>query len=1227
MATTTNNIINSENSNDDTSSLNFLGTMTRYPFNGRAKNLIDDFYIIGYDYQTLYRELIKNNNDFLQNSFSTEEEKSKNIFQIKERPFLINKMSSDYSKEILDIDIIIDMIFPNKPNFYYEVETIASRHQARKSATLNKETLNNAINNNSIINETNKNIDNKNINNLNKEENKNNEIKNNFNFEQYSYNVIFSSNPQSGTNSKKSINGFAYIFYEKFINQRTIAVNTYSFYVPIVFCIISEYPYYNSFYKLTRQIKKLFISNNIEVPIEILIHNVLNFTLSPINGDVYLNIEPVNFFSTKTELNNSNISEKSNENKEENEKYFESINEVDDDITKHNTMDDDDYEKSDNNKNEKKGNYSSKNLLVVKKGKENVGKKKSGLQKNKTTFKLEETKNTKRRKVLESKNTDNIFKHSKYNLDTKKEKEKKTKSPNKNHINLNDVKKSETLRVKSMRLSLKDKALNFKENLVKKMFSSISSNSLNEFERQDNIKFEEIKFAFSPGYPLMQYNLCKVLLHTLNPFDVITIFLYTFFEKDIIFFSKNLEFLSLTINSYQNLNFPLNDEKYYFINGSVSYENYIGGNSTFVGSAFTTMVGINSSYNSNYISNSGFKLKEHLCVDLDAGEIHHEKNQYNKSEDNNRNKMFFDFVKKVCKSKEYKESKESSNNILLKEIRTLNEILNKCKEKYNTNKFSFIDYYNENDNENLIPNTNIKIQESFYKFIINICIYLYKNITITVGMDDGKKNDLLNMEVKFDSTYNISQQNYSKEEKYFLDELQDTMKFQSFVYGFIQSYNPIDLYKIPLTFTEEYISILSRKSNIKMDSINFLSLIDRLYYKMGRERTDVEFLPFLSEYYKNYKKDFDREIKEIYSENLLKNDIIIKLNKKNEIEYTWFELENMILIKYLNLLNNLSEDEYNHMFHLAYTVKQNKIKTVLLSDIENIIEQYAIQNNILSKSDICCGNIILLFTLTLKSFRSYVDTQSFLSILFSDFTIFRKYYTIVMNMSYKLMDECFKKKDYSHAQKFLNCYYPCINSIRQQSLVPNEGLMSTIKKFNLIDSNKLAKNVKEDQEKGNINTPSGPGLKSFIKNEMNDKNLYLCYNFTCDGFVSEDEIVKKVNENNNKSGRLEFKFKVIGNRDKIIVPKLRFKKGKNIIDSDIYSQKHILEMLTKEYNSFNQDLDVSKLNAKTLLDASMNIFLFIRNNSKDFQITMEISDVLNTIFYIYFEKYLEQNKK
>ena len=71
-----------------------------------------------------------------------------------------------------------------------------------------------------------------------------------------------------------------------------------------------------------------------------------------------------------------------------------------------------------------------------------------------------------------------------------------------------------------------------------------NSSSINN-NKKNQSKFEEIKFQSLSGYPLIQYNLPRVLLHKLSPQDVIIIFLYSFLEKSILFFSHNLEYLSL----------------------------------------------------------------------------------------------------------------------------------------------------------------------------------------------------------------------------------------------------------------------------------------------------------------------------------------------------------------------------------------------------------------------------------------------------------------------------------------------------------------------------------------------------------------------------------------------------------------------------------------------------------------------------------------------------------
>ena len=1155
-----------DDTNDDllneSAALNFLGTMKRYPFNGLCKYLIDKFFIIGYDYQTLNKILIKKELDFLPNSSNNEEDKNNFIpqeFQISEPPSLLNEISNNYTKEVLDIDIIIEMIFPNKPNFYYTEEDINSTDNKitelnegleKKSKTFNKKESSNLSNlMNYVNNEKSKiNEDMNNIPDSNTKHNKNDDKNNEEELIPSSYNVIFSSNPQSGGNSKKSINGFAHVFYKKFNEKRLNNNISYSFYVPIVFCIISEFPYYNSYYKLTRQIMLLFKKKIIEVPIEFIIQNIVNFTLSPINDDVELKIYPLSFLklwhSTSGDIN-----------------YIEEV---------------DEEKEKDNDKNEP----------IIEEDKKKTNNEKNKVNQNIINDKKKETRKSKNIKI---ENLQNLY--------------RSLKLKNSNNLKLHN----------SLRSSGKDKKYEFKgkpDFLKQYNFSSIqpsfhlNTKFMNK-EEESTIKFEPIEFNLLPGYPLIQYNLAKVLLDTFSSYKVILIFIYTFLEKDVIFFSENIELLSLTINCFQNLNFPLNDEKYYFINATVSLDNYINGNSPFVGSAFTTMIGINSRYQSNYANSTSHKLKEHLVIDLDSGVVKQIKDQNNR-DNSNKNKVLFDYIKKICKSKEIKEEKEPT--ILSRELKALNDELTKYKEKLlNEEEFQYYSLIDYNQN---IHNINLGIQESFYRFINNICIYLYQNLKISI---DFSKNYKDKTELEFDKTYSFI--DYTKEEKYFLDELRDTMKFESFIYGFIQSYNPIDLYKIPLTFTEEFVSILSRKSNMQLKNIKFFSLFDSLYQKRQLGKIDIDFVPFIAKYFVQYKQIFDRDIQDSYTEKKNKNkfnlsDFLGKIKVFN-FNYTWYELDNNLILKYLDLLKTLDEEEYKNIFHFQLlNLENNNIKDILVSDIENKVEKYAIDSEFLTKSDICCGNIILLFTLTLKLFTSNLDIQSFLSILFSDFIIFRKYYTIVMNMAYKLMEECIKNKDYSHAQNFLYCYYPCINSINNMRLVPNENLMNMIKKFNSIDINNLFEKAIKSKEEGTYNTPLSKNNKSKIKKEINDKNLFVCYNFTRDGTISEKDIVYEINNNDE-----DFKKKFKNN----IIPKIKFIMGKNIIESEIYPQIKILEMLTKEYNLFNKDLDISKINSKILLYASMNIFVFIRNN-KDAICKSEILEILNAIFYIYFER-------
>ena len=76
-------------------------------------------------------------------------------------------------------------------------------------------------------------------------------------------------------------------------------------------------------------------------------------------------------------------------------------------------------------------------------------------------------------------------------------------------------------------------------NNAKSIPNIITLNSkFKKYEEDTKIQFEPIEFVMLSGYPLFQYNLAKVLLNKFSSYDVITIFIYTFFEKDVIFFQR-----------------------------------------------------------------------------------------------------------------------------------------------------------------------------------------------------------------------------------------------------------------------------------------------------------------------------------------------------------------------------------------------------------------------------------------------------------------------------------------------------------------------------------------------------------------------------------------------------------------------------------------------------------------------------------------------------------------
>ncbi len=1159
---------------------NIYKEIKRYPFNGRSNYLIDKFYIIGYSISTLHKLLLEENGDHLSEKIITgkkqnEEEKNKsplNIqqFHLKEKPTLLNEITSDFNKECLELDTILDMILPNEISLYYSEKDLSSYQKENRDENENE----------------------------NDEFSEYEEIDFFDNELLKDHTVVFSSNPQAENNTKKSINGLGYIFYKKLKKRKILSKKVISFYIPIIFSIISEYPFYNGFFNLCEQIRILFSYPKKEIPIEILLYQIVNNTQSPINGDVILSIKPF-------DINDNNNNQKVNDNKITN-----SIEEV--------INENDEFE----------------SILDLKKEK-SVPMKKSDFIKEENMAKMLELKNDSSFKSFDSED-------KKINKMFKKRKSQLIEDAIFGDLPSSYIKRLEMIqdlnKGRKSRKTFSNKIMNL--NKGKKKMNLKSNNSFFNNCQLEEI-FPKIKFEFLSGYPLINYNLAKVLLYTLSPADIIEIFFYTFLEKDVIFFSKNLSYLSLTINSYLNLNFPLNDEKYYFINASVSYENYMNNDSQFVGATFTKIIGINDQYQPKYI-NSQNKLRDHLAVDLDKGELYKVEDKNNK-EGSKNNKMLFSLIRKICNKKEQKSDKKQT--ILSREVYILNKKLNEINSSLNRSNEGEIENnlqnqlfkngefleYNSCYND-YIRKTNFKIQDAFYRLINNLCLYFYQNLSIKSEGDDikmkkkkkgnNKEEDEINVIFRDDYKYEEGKdKTYTKEEFYFLEELRETMKYESFVYSFVQSYSPIDLYKIPLTFTEEFLSIISRKSSILEKNINFFEIIDRLYENKTGKMINVDFNPFYIEYNKEYKKYLDREIDDTNEENILNEDLIKIKNipdenkNKKYLKYKDYELDNNLLMKYLSLVDNLDKGEYNQLCFSADIINNNIPRDILVIDVENLIEKYSIETQLLSKSDLCCSNIILLLSLSLNFLDPKTDCQSFLGILFNEFTIFRKYYSYIMNMIYLLFNNCIQKQNYFRAQFYLILFYICLNSIRNLKLVPNESLMNIIKKFNALDLDKFHENVVQDPNSKDIsylqeNNTIQKEKQIFQKEELTKKNLFLCYNFTMNRTVNEKEILEKINEDIN-----------INIENESIQPKIKYKNNILKVDSFFYTQTSMITQLIKEYNKFIVDLNERDMKYKLLVDSCLNILIYMRN-FKEFD-NKEIKGFIEDIFFLFLNKYTQ----
>ena len=242
----------------------------KYPFLGFSQNLIDYFLIVGYDMaskteialnysaemnknpsivqpaqafnkdtRTFKDEISKDNNTVRELNFPS------SFYQIENRPVVLNSIGSDYINAALDEEVIIKHLLPdNLTKIYFDL----SKNERTELPTQNIMLY----------------------------------LKANKIFE------FDDAHEEKDENLKNDImfNVFGYLFYESFLAIGKDQKN-YRLYFPKIFVFISQYSPFKYFSFLSQNI--LFrMKHHTEIPLEVQIYNIINFTPSPINSNLCL---------------------------------------------------------------------------------------------------------------------------------------------------------------------------------------------------------------------------------------------------------------------------------------------------------------------------------------------------------------------------------------------------------------------------------------------------------------------------------------------------------------------------------------------------------------------------------------------------------------------------------------------------------------------------------------------------------------------------------------------------------------------------------------------------------------------------------------------------------------------------------------------------------------------------------------------------------------------------
>ena len=390
----------------------------------------------------------------------------------------------------------------------------------------------------------------------------------------------------------------------------------------------------------------------------------------------------------------------------------------------------------------------------------------------------------------------------------------------------------------------------------------------------------------------------------------------------------------------------------------------------------------------------------------------------------------------------------------------LESIIYKDQEQHSSNKIKYQSFFKMNKNIYII---NKKIQEMFYDFCLNILMIFYQDNVLISSFDRIKRVECnIEEQNRKINSLKINDINIdmSENERNFCEFFRGAIKYKIYFENFIQNLDTVEVFKIALLFSEEFINIKIRDfRNKTLNKLSLFSIIDSLYYPSKQQTINITISNLF-----NLSMDTLKEYFEEYNIN--------NLALRGAIKPQLIDLNKKIINKYIFFLNNFYEKE--EIMDLFPSIRIQEEQPIINFDrryIINIIHNTFESNNLISTLNYLIYAVVYIFCISMSLF-SYIKMLTHLENIINSLGkikyFLRQYGYIILQTFFKYLilhkqKPIYREMGITHIKMY---YYMLITFLKQNNIIPNEEMMAIFTKFfgKMIFQERTSIHKKKDKE-------------------------------------------------------------------------------------------------------------------------------------------------------------------